>query len=215
MSAAVAISPLRLRTLKVVVFLICLIPLVATVMAIFGIMGLSLGANPVEELIKRNGEWGLRFLLITLAITPARRLTGLNWLIRFRRMAGLFAFFYVVMHFVSYAVIDQGLAVGPIIEDVTERPFITLGMTALLLLIPLAITSTNSMVRRLGKRWRSLHRLVYPVAVLGVWHYWWQVKQDIREPLLYAAILAVLLGYRLWFSVRQRRSRRITVENPA
>jgi len=214
-SPVTSISPFRLRALKVTLFLVCLIPFVATVMALFGIMGLGLGANPVEELIKRNGEWGLRFLLITLAVTPARRLTGLHWLVRFRRMLGLFAFFYVVMHFLSYAVIDQRLAAGPIIEDVIERPFITLGMTALLLLLPLAVTSTNAMIRRLGKRWRSLHRLIYPVAVLGVWHYWWQVKQDIREPLLYAAILAVLLGYRLWFSLRKRRDGRVTAETPA
>ncbi|KPK61038.1 MAG: hypothetical protein AMJ59_03520 [Gammaproteobacteria bacterium SG8_31] len=199
-------SSARLRVLKAMLFVACLMPFVGMVLAVFGRLGLSLGANPVEELIHENGEWGLRFLLITLAVTPLRRITGLLWLVRLRRMLGLFAFFYLVMHFLSYAVIDQRLAPGPIIEDVFERPFITLGMTGLLLLVPLALTSTDGMMRRLGKRWQTLHRLIYPVAILGVWHFWWQVKQDIREPLLYAAILALLLGYRVWFGNRKRRS---------
>ena len=140
-------------------------------------------------------------------MTPLRRLTGAAWLVRLRRMLGLFAFFYVILHFVSYAVIDQGLALKFIVEDILERPFITLGVIALLLLIPLAATSTNGMMRRLGRNWQRLHRLVYPVAVLGVWHFWWQVKQDIREPVIYAAILALLLGYRLWYRARTRRGR--------
>lgn len=199
-------SSARLRLLKAILFVACLMPFAGMVLAVFGRLGLSLGANPVEELIHENGEWGLRFLLITLAVTPLRRITGLFWLVRFRRMLGLYAFFYLVLHFLSYAVIDQRLAPGPIIEDVFERPFITLGMAGLLLLVPLALTSTDGMMRRLGKRWQALHRLIYPVAVLGVWHFWWQVKQDIREPLLYAAILAVLLGYRVWFESRKRQS---------
>ena len=197
------ISPAQLRGLKAGLFAACLVPFVMTVMAVFGVAGLSLGANPVEELIHRNGLWGLRFLLITLAITPLRRTTGMLWLVRLRRMFGLFAFFYVVVHFLCYAVIDQRLALGPIVEDVIERPYITLGMAGLLMLVPLAATSTNGMVRRLGSRWQKLHRLVYVIAVLGVWHFWWQVKQDVREPLLYAAMLALLLGYRWWY--RRRR----------
>ncbi len=209
------LSPSVLIGLKVALGLACAVPFVVMVMAVFGVAGLSLGANPVEELIDRNGQWGLRFLLITLAVTPVRRITGVYWLVRFRRMLGLFAFFYLALHFVSYAVIDQRLAIGPIVEDVMERPFITIGMLGLLLLIPLAVTSTDAMIRRLGRRWQALHRLVYPVAVLGVWHYWWQVKQDIREPLIYAGILAVLLGYRIWFARRRRRAAVSGLHNPA
>jgi sulfoxide reductase heme-binding subunit YedZ len=129
-------------------------------------------------------------------------------------MLGLFAFFYLALHFISYAVIDQRLAIGAIIEDVIERPFITIGMLGLLLLIPLAATSTNAMIRRLGKRWQTLHRLVYVVAVLGVWHFWWQVKQDVREPLVYAGILAILLGYRVWFARRKQRAVMAGAHNP-
>jgi len=208
------IGAAQLRGMKAALFVICLVPFIMTVLAVFGVGGLSLGANPVEELIHRNGLWGLRFLLITLSITPLRRLTGFLWLVRLRRMFGLFAFFYVVVHFLCYAVIDQRLAFGPIVEDVVERPYITLGMTGLALLVPLAITSTDAMVRRLGSRWQTLHRLVYAVAVLGVWHFWWQVKQDIREPTLYAAILAVLLGYRLWYRHRRRQRAMEPVGSP-
>ncbi|MDH3589476.1 MAG: sulfoxide reductase heme-binding subunit YedZ [Gammaproteobacteria bacterium] len=187
-----------MRLLKTLVFVVALLPAAKLVLASFAIAGLSLGANPVEELLHEAGEWGLRFLLITLAVTPLRRLTGMNWLIRFRRMLGLFAYFYLVAHFLIYALLDQRLALGPIIEDIIERPYITLGITALTLLTPLALTSTNAMMRRLGSRWQRLHRLIYPAAILGVWHFWWQVKEDIREPLIYAAILAALLGIRVW-----------------
>ncbi len=195
----------QLRLLKGLLFVVCLLPLAGMTAGAFGVAGFSLGANPVEELLDRNGQWGLRFLLITLAVTPLRRITGWHWLVRLRRMLGLFAFFYVALHFVTYAVIDHRLDLGVIFEDVLERPFITLGMTALLLLVPLAVTSTNGMMRRLGRRWQSLHRLIYPIAILGVWHLWWQVKQDIREPLIYAVILAGLLGYRLWYHRRTDR----------
>jgi sulfoxide reductase heme-binding subunit YedZ len=186
-----------IRILKVLLFLFCLVPLAFLVLETLGIAGMSLGANPIEELMHRLGKWGLRFLLITLAVTPLRRLTGKNWLLRFRRMLGLFAFFYILVHFLTYAGLDQRFDFPAIIEDVAERPYITIGFTALLLLIPLAVTSTNGMMRRLGRRWQKLHRLVYPIAILGVWHFYWQVKLDTLEPLIYAAILAVLLGYRL------------------
>lgn len=195
-------SAATLRSIKIVLFLVALIPAVSLVLATFSIGGLSLGANPVEKLLHSAGEWGLRFLLITLAVTPLRRLTGMNWLVRYRRMLGLFAFFYISSHFLIYAILDQRLDMRAIIEDIVERPYITLGIIALLMLIPLAITSTNAMIRRLGRRWQQLHRLVYPAAILGVWHFWWQVKEDIREPLIYAVILAVLLGYRVWRRIR-------------
>ena len=160
--------------------------------------GLSLGANPIETLLHRLGIWGLNFLLITLAITPLRYISGWNWLIRFRRMLGLFAFFYVFLHFLVYAGLDQRFDLHAIFEDIAERPYITIGFTALVLLIPLAVTSTNGMMRRLGSRWKKLHRMVYGIAILGVWHFYWQVKLDTLEAVLYAGALAILLGYRLW-----------------
>lgn len=186
-----------IRILKALVFLLCLLPLAKLALEIFGVAGMSLGANPIEELIHRLGIWGLNFLLITLAVTPLRRLTGKGWLLRFRRMLGLFAFFYVLMHFLTYAGLDQRFDLSVIFEDIAERPFITVGFTAFLLLIPLAATSTNAMMKRLGRRWQKLHRLVYVIAILGVVHFYWQVKLDTLEALVYAAILAVLLGYRL------------------
>ena len=196
----------RLRLLKTLLFIACLLPATLLALATFEVAGFRLGANPVEEIIHRLGLWGLRFLLITLAVTPARRLTGIGPLLRFRRMLGLFSFAYVLMHFLSYALIDQRLDLAAIGEDIIERPYITLGITALVLLVPLAVTSTNMMMRRLGRRWQLLHRLIYPVAILGVWHFYWQVKKDIVEPLAYAAILLVLLGYRLWVRRQRRRS---------
>jgi sulfoxide reductase heme-binding subunit YedZ len=199
-------SPGAIRALKLVLFLLCLAPLGKLALEAFAVAGLSLGANPVEELLHRLGKWGLHFLLITLAVTPLRRLSGWNWLLRFRRMLGLFAFFYVSLHFLVYAGLDQRFDPAAILEDIAERPYITLGMTALVLLLPLALTSTNGMMRRLGRRWQQLHRLVYPITILGVWHFYWQVKLDTLEPSIYAAILAALLGYRLvdW---RRRRGR--------
>jgi len=139
----------------------------------------------------------LNFLLITLTVTPLRRLTGKSWLLRFRRMLGLFAFFYVLLHFLAYVGLDQRFDLPVIFEDVVERPFITIGFTAFVLLIPLTVTSTNAMMKRLGRRWQKLHRLVYVIAILGAVHFYWQVKLDTLGALIYAAILAVLLGYRL------------------
>jgi len=141
--------------------------------------------------------------MITLAVTPLRRLTGWNWLVRFRRMLGLFTFFYVLLHFLTWLLLDQGLQLSAILEDIAKRPFITIGFAAFLLLLALAATSTNGMRRRLGRRWQTLHNSVYAIGLLGVWHYWWQVKQDITEPAIYAVILAVLLGLRIAW----RRSR--------
>jgi len=178
------------------VFLSGLLPLAILLLRAFEMSGFGLGANPIEELLHELGRWGLKFLLLTLAITPLRRLTGWNWLVRFRRMLGLFSFFYILLHFAVYAVLDQGLDLGVIIEDIIKRPYITLGMMGLLLLIPLAVTSTRSMMRRLGKRWQKLHRLVYVIAVVGVWHFYWQVKLDTLDATVYAVILLVLLGFR-------------------
>jgi sulfoxide reductase heme-binding subunit YedZ len=195
-----------IQSLKVLVFLLCLLPLGKLALEIFGVSGMSLGANPIEELIHRLGKWGLNFLLITLAVTPVRKLTGMNWLIRFRRMLGLFAFFYLLMHFLAYAGLDQRFDLPVIVEDIVERPYITIGISALLLLVPLAVTSTNAMMRRLGSRWQKLHRLIYLIAMLGVVHFYWQVKKDILEPLIYISILAVLLGYRLLVRWRSRQT---------
>jgi len=191
---------------KPAVFLLCLIPAALVVGDTFGLTG-DLGANPVEAILDRFGNWSLRFIMIALAVTPLRRITGWNWLARFRRMLGLFAFFYVLMHFLTWLVLDQGMAMSAILEDIALRPFITIGFAAFLLLTAMAATSTNAMRRRLGKRWQQLHYSVYAVGILGVWHYWWQVKADVREPLIYAGILAVLLGYRAWWQVRRRRGR--------
>ena len=171
-------------------------PFVFLLLRAFALAGFGLGANPVEELLHELGRWGLKFLLLTLSITPLRKMTGWNWLLRFRRMLGLFSFFYILLHFTVYTVLDQGLDFAVIVEDVIERPYITLGMTGLLLLIPLAITSTKGMMRRLGKRWQKLHRLVYVIAIVGVWHFYWQVKLDTLDATIYAVILLALLGFR-------------------
>ena len=188
---------------KPIVFLACLLPAMLVVTDALELTG-SLGANPIEEILDRFGNWSLRLIMLTLAVTPLRRITGWNWLSRFRRMIGLFTFFYVLMHFLTWLVLDQGLLVSAILEDLVERPFITIGFIALVLLTALAATSTNASRRRLGRRWQTLHNSVYVIAILGVWHYWWQVKQDIAEPLIYAVILTLLLGHRLWWRRRMR-----------
>lgn len=182
---------------KPLVFIASLIPFALVVGDLFEITG-RLGANPVEEIQDRFGNWGLRFILIALSVTPLRIVSGWNWLSRFRRMLGLFAFFYVLMHFLTWLLLDQGLLLSAIIEDIFERPFITIGFAALLVLTALAATSTATIRRRLGRRWQQLHNWVYATAILGVWHYWWQVRLDASEPAVYAAILAVLLGFRIW-----------------
>ncbi len=165
----------------------------------------ALGPNPVEALSHRTGDWTLRFLMLVLAITPMRVLFGWSWPVRYRRMIGLFAFFYATLHFLTWLVIDEGLLWDAIVEDIYKRPFITVGFLAYLLLIPLAATSSRMAMRRLGRRWKTLHRLVYLVAVLGVIHYLWLVKLDVREPLIYAVILLFLLLVRLWYSMKRGR----------
>ena len=195
MARAAALLRPGFAWLKAGVFLAALIPL--GVIATAAWSG-DLGANPVETLIHHFGDWALRLMLVTLAVTPVRRLTGWNQVVRLRRMLGLFAFFYAVLHLATYVVLDRSLLLEEIISDLTERPYIMVGFTAFVLLVPLAATSTNAMVRRLGgRRWRRLHRIVYVAAAGGVIHFWWLVKADVREPLIYAAILALLLILRL------------------
>src|SRR4029077_7256012 len=175
------------RWIKPVVFLACLIPL--------GLLGWkayngALGSNPIEVITHATGDWILRFLLITLAITPLRKLTGQHWLIRYRRMFGLFAFFYAVLHFLTYVWLDKFFDLHEMLHDIAKRKFITVGFTGFVLLIPLALTSTKGWIRRLGgKRWQALHRLIYFSAIAGVIHYWWLVKADIHLPLEYGAVL--------------------------
>ena len=191
---------------KPLVFIACLVPLAWLASGAFGWFGVTLGPDPVKELEHECGKTALNLLLLTLAVTPVRELTSQPQLLRLRRMLGLFAFFYVVLHFTIYLVLDLELNFATLGADIAKRPYITIGFTALLLLIPLAVTSTNGMMRRLGRRWQTLHRLVYVIAVLGVWHFYWQVKRDVREPLLYAGILAVLLGYRVLRAIARRRA---------
>jgi sulfoxide reductase heme-binding subunit YedZ len=200
---------------KPLVFIACLAPLAWLASGAFGWFGLSLGADPVKELEHEAGKTALNLLLLTLAVTPVRELTSQPQLLRLRRMLGLFVFFYVVLHFTIYLVLDLELNFATLGADIAKRPYITIGFTALLLLIPLAVTSTNGMMRRLGRRWQTLHRLVYVIAVLGVWHFYWQVKRDVREPLLYAGILAVLLGYRVLRAIVRRRAAAARSVRPA
>ena len=198
----------RIAAFKVCLFAVALVPITALVVAGFTD---RLGANPVENITHTTGEWTLRLLLVTLAITPLRHLTGWVWLTRMRRMLGLFAFFYLMLHFATYAVLDASLDLAYVIEDVADRLYITVGFAAFVMLVPLAATSTNAMVRRLGPlRWRRLHRLVYAAAICGALHFLWLVKADLREPLIYAGILAVLLAARVPIVAQWLRARRST-----
>jgi len=181
---------------KPAVFLICLVPLTLLVWA--GLNG-ELGANPIEKITHRTGDWSLRFLLITLSVTPLRKVFGWNKLLRLRRMFGLFAFFYVCLHFVTYLVFDHFFDMHEIIKDIIKRPYITVGFTGFVLLIPLAVTSTNKMMKRLGRNWQRLHQLVYVIAVCGILHYLWLVKADVLKPDIYAIVLLLLLSVRVWY----------------
>ena len=191
--------------LKPPVFLICLLPFFFILTDSIELTG-NLGANPIENIQDRLGNWGLRFLLLTLAISPLRKLTGQIWLTLFRRMLGLFTFFYVLMHFLTWLILEQNIYLPAITEDIITRPFITIGFLALLILLLLASTSTNNIQRNLQKKWYAIHRLIYAASILAVWHYWWQVKKDITEPLIYVFVLSILLLYRIWIKYLSRKN---------
>ncbi len=199
-------SPRQVAAIKVVLFVAALLPLVRLIA--FAALD-KLGANPVEFITRNTGDWTLYFLCLTLAVTPLRRLTNWNWLIKLRRMLGLYAFFYVLLHFTTFFWFDHFFDLNEMWRDVLKRPFITVGFIAFVLLIPLAVTSTNGMVRRLGgKRWQWLHRLVYVVACLGILHFWWMKagKHDFAQPILFGSIFAVLLLARVLWSVTKGRA---------
>ncbi len=181
--------------IKPLVFITCLLPFV---LLIYNAIGDNLGANPVEAMTHATGGWTLKFLLITLAVTPLRKILKISWLLKFRRMLGLFAFFYALLHLLTYVWFDQNFDWIAILKDIPKRPFITIGFAAFVLLIPLAMTSTNAMMRRLKKRWVRLHKLIYLIPILGIIHFIWSVKADIFEPLMYTLILVVLFSYRVF-----------------
>ena len=192
--------------LKPAIFVLSLIPFVR--LFVLGFQD-RLGANPIEFVTHSTGFWALTFICITLSVTPLRRLTGWQHLVRLRRMLGLFAFFYASAHLLTYVWFDQWFSLEEIAKDIWKRPFITVGFAAFVLLVPLAITSTNRMIRRLGRRWSQLHRLVYLIAILGVVHFWWlkEDKNDLSEPWLYAGIVSALLLFRLLYPAWQRTVR--------
>lgn len=199
--------------MKAGVFALSLAPLAWLV---YGVFADTLGANPIDVVTDETGTWTLRFLVLTLLVTPLRRWTGWNWLVRFRRMLGLFAFFYGSLHFLTYIWLDQFFALDEIAADIMKRPFITVGFLAFVAMVPLAITSTAGWIRRLGGRgWNLLHRLVYVSAVAGVIHYWWLVKADVSRPARYAAIVVVLLAVRGWWAYRRPRTSRGAAPSPA
>ena len=208
---AVRRKPLLLRpAAKAVLFVLCLLPFAWLLRgAILSVMGTNvLGANPAETLIRATGDWTLRFLCITLAVTPLRKMTNLPALARFRRMLGLFTFFYGCVHFLCYSWLDMGLVLDDIVRDIVKRPFILVGTSALLLMLPLAATSFNRAIKALGAaRWQALHRLVYAVVLLGLLHFFWMrsAKSNYAEVSVYAGIIALLLGWRVVAWARSRR----------
>jgi sulfoxide reductase heme-binding subunit YedZ len=200
------------RVFKAVLFVLAALPAVA--LAVDGFRG-NLTADPIEEITHRTGWWAITLLMVTLSVTPIRRFTGWNQLVKVRRMLGLYAFFYVTLHLLTYVVLDLFFAFDILLEDIAKRPYITVGFAGFLMLLALAVTSTKGWIRRLGKRWQRLHQLVYVAALAGVVHFYWQVKADTREPLIYAGVLLVLLVSRLRFRVRTRnRARMPTHEAP-
>ena len=201
------LSSRAVSVLKAIVFVAALVPVARLAVAVTFYPD-WLGANPAEFITRSTGDWTLGFLLLTVAVTPRRKAVGWHSLASFRRMLGLYAFFYGLVHLSSFVSFDHVFEVAEIVKDIVKRPFITVGFSALVLLVPLAVTSTDRMVRRLGaKRWLALHRLVYAIAPLGVLHFWWMVKADITEPAIYAAILAGLPGYRVAAKLKDSRRR--------
>ncbi|POZ60763.1 sulfite oxidase heme-binding subunit YedZ [Chromobacterium alticapitis] len=189
----------RIAIGKTLLFIACLLPLARAAWIVLR----GEAVNPVEFITRSTGTWTLVWLLATLAMTPLRRFSGQAWPLKCRRMLGLFAFFYASLHFTTYIWLDQFFDWQHILKDIAKRPFITVGFAAIVLMAPLALTSTQGWMRRLKRNWGKLHRLVYPVAILAVTHYWWLVKKDITQPLIYAAALALLLGLRLWWRARK------------
>ena len=189
------------KRIKPVLFILLLVPLA---LLAYRFYSEGFGANPIETINRYTGDWALRILLLTLAFSPLIRITRWHNIIQYRRMVGLFAFFYVCVHLSSYIVLDQFFDFSEIIDDVFKRPFITAGFSAFILLIPLAVTSTNKMVERLQYRWIQLHRIIYIIGMLAVLHFWWMVKIDTREPMIYAIILAILLGFRFIFYIKRK-----------
>jgi methionine sulfoxide reductase heme-binding subunit len=204
-STRVASGPRWVVPVKVIVFIAMLFPLARIVL--FGVTD-RLGANPIEFITRSTGLWTLVYLCITLAITPVRRMTGINALARFRRMIGLYAFFFAVLHFTTYIWFDKWFDVAAMIKDIGKRPFITVGFAAFVLLIPLAVTSPKAMVRKLGRKWATLHRAIYLIAVLAILHFWWMKagKHDFALPKIYGAIVIALLGWRVIAWLRKRRA---------
>ncbi len=195
-----------MRRSKPVVFVLCLVPITLLVV---DILTGNISADPIEDITNVTGQWGIRLLLITLAITPLRSITGINQLILLRRMLGVFCFFYILLHFLTWLVIDNFFDIQRMFEDIVERYYILFGSAAFAMLIPLAATSTNRMVKWLGgKRWVKLHKLVYLIGILGVVHFYLQVKADITQPVIYGAILAVLLGFRIYKKYRKQPTKR-------
>jgi methionine sulfoxide reductase heme-binding subunit len=195
-------SQWRRRIVKPLVFLLSLAPVL---LLTYNFFTENLSANPVADITNTTGTWTLRFLMMTLAVSPIRNITGLNIVPQLRRMLGLFAFFYGCLHFTTYVWLDQSFAWGDIMKDIAKRPFITFGLASFVLMIPLAVTSWNLMIRWMGgRRWKALHRLVYVTGIGGVVHYLWLVKADTQRPLMYGALLALLLGYRLWEGIKQK-----------
>lgn len=199
MKSPVSVADRRLAVGKALLFIACLLPLARAAWIVLS----GEAVNPVEFITRSSGTWTLVWLLATLAMTPLRRLSGQGWPLKCRRMLGLFAFFYASLHFTTYVWLDQFFDWQHIVKDIAKRPFITVGFAAIALMTPLALTSTQGWMRRLKRNWGKLHRLVYPVAMLAVAHYWWLVKKDLTQPLLYAAALALLLGARLWWRARK------------
>lgn len=199
MKSPVSVADRRLAVGKALLFIACLLPLARAAWIVLS----GEAVNPVEFITRSTGTWTLVWLLATLAMTPLRRLSGQGWPLKCRRMLGLFAFFYASLHFTTYVWLDQFFDWQHIVKDIAKRPFITVGFAAIALMTPLALTSTQGWMRRLKRNWGKLHRLVYPVAMLAVAHYWWLVKKDLTQPLLYAAALALLLGARLWWRARK------------